>query len=124
MSTIPTFNKFARQGDVLIQRIPEDSIDLSKATRVDNTVLAYGEVTGHKHQVVPIETDTNNTIIGEHKAAELFRIDDSGTLYLRVNASTARLQHEEHGPIIFKRGLYEIGIQQEYTPSGFRSVAD
>ena len=122
MSTIPTFDKFARQGDVLIQRISEDSIDLSKATRVDNTVLAYGEVTGHKHQVVPIETD--NAIIGENKAAELFRLDDSGTLYLRVNASTARLQHEEHGPIIFNQGLYKIGIQQEYTPSGFRSVAD
>ena len=122
MSTIPTFNKFARQGDVLIQHIPEDSIDLSKATRIDNTVLAYGEVTGHKHQVVPIETD--NAIIGENKAAELFRLDDSGTLYLRVNASTARLQHEEHGPIIFNQGLYKIGIQQEYTPSGFRSVAD
>ena len=122
MSTIPTFNKFARQGDVLIQHIPEDSIDLSKATRIDNTVLAYGEVTGHKHQVVPIETD--NAIIGENKAAELFRLDDSGTLYLRVNASTARLQHEEHGPIIFKQGLYKINIQQEYTPSGFRSVAD
>jgi lipopolysaccharide/colanic/teichoic acid biosynthesis glycosyltransferase len=28
------------------------------------------------------------------------------------------------GPIIFKQGLYKIGIQQEYTPSGFRSVAD
>lgn len=122
MSTIPTFNKFARQGDVLIQHIPEDSIDLSKATRIDNTVLAYGEVTGHKHEVVPIETD--NAIIGENKAAELFRLDDSGTLYLRVNASTARLQHEEHGPIIFKQGLYKINIQQEYTPSGFRSVAD
>ena len=122
MSTIPTFSKFARQGDVLIQHIPEDSIDLSKATRIDNTVLAYGEVTGHKHQVVPIETD--NAIIGENKAAELFRLDDSGTLYLRVNASTARLQHEEHGPIIFKQGLYKINIQQEYTPSGFRSVAD
>lgn len=122
MSTIPTFNKFARQGDVLIQHIPEDSIDLSKATRIDNTVLAYGEVTGHKHEVVPIETD--NAIIGENKAAELFRLDDSGTLYLRVNASTARLQHEEHGAIIFKQGLYKINIQQEYTPSGFRSVAD
>lgn len=124
MSTIPTFSNFARQGDVLIQRIPEDSIDLSKATRIDNTVLAYGEVTGHKHQVVPIETSNDNAIIGENKAAELFRLDDSGTLYLRVNASTARLQHEEHGPIIFKQGLYKIGIQQEYTPSGFRSVAD
>lgn len=123
MSTIPTFDKFARQGDVLIQRISEDSIDLSKATRVDNTVLAYGEVTGHKHEVVPIETGNNNAIIGENKAAELFRLDDSGTLYLR-NASTARLQHEEHGPIIFKPGLYKINIQQEYTPSGFRSVAD
>ncbi|BAF36266.1 hypothetical protein [Microcystis phage LMM01] len=123
MSTIPTFNKFARQGDVLIQHIPEDSIDLSKATRIDNTVLAYGEVTGHKHEVVPIETDNNNAIIGENKAAELFRLDNSGTLYLRVNAR-ARLQHEEHGAIIFKQGLYRIDIQQEYTPSGFRSVAD
>lgn len=100
--------KQLQQGDVLIRSgatIP------TKAKKKANTIVAYGEVTNHKHE-----------IIGE--GVEVFE-DENGVLYVSA-PSGGRIQHEEHNPIELPPGNYTIGIVQEYDhfKEEARRVAD
>ena len=93
-----------RQGDVLIQ-----SVEQIQGKKLSHLVLAEGEATGHKH------------IISEGDA-ELYQHE--GTLFLKVLSEEALLTHEEHKEIKLPKGNYEIKIQCEYEPRGWRNVAD
>lgn len=94
--------KLWRHGDVLIQAVatlPEVRV------RRQGSVLAYGEVTGHSHQVEMPD------------AAELWWANNS--LYLRVLVPT-RIVHEEHQPIPLEPGVYRVWQQREYLPQSQR----
>ncbi len=98
-------NPIFRQGDVLII-----SSDTSvSCTKLPHLTLAEGEVTGHRHRI-------------SHGEAELF--DRNGVLYLKVLSPTALLTHEEHAEVTIPQGNWEIRIQREYVPEGWRDVAD
>ncbi len=96
-----------RQGDVLL--IPTRDETLVGDVCQPHLVLAEGEATGHRHQITAGQ-------------AELF--DRHGTLYLRVISETARLTHEEHGVIDLPQGIWQVQIQREYEPHGWRYVTD
>ena len=98
-------NPIIRQGDVLI--IPCDSSVIG--CKLDHLTLAEGEVTGHSHRI-------------SNGEAELFERD--GVLYLKVLSPTALLIHEEHASVNIPQGDWEIRIQREYIPEGWRYVAD
>ena|SRR3990167_4119353 len=83
-----------QQGDILIKKV-----NGIKGKKLSHLTLAVGEVTGHHHTI----TD------GE---AELYEQD--GTLFLKVISPEATLTHQEHNPIVFPKGDYEIGIVQEF----------
>lgn len=91
-----------RQGDVGL-------IKISKIVgkKLKHLVLAVGEVTGHKHEVID--------------NAELY--DHEGTLFLKVNETT-ELTHQEHQTITLPKGDYEVRRQREYEPNGWRQVSD
>ena len=95
-------NETYRQGDVLITRIeavPEG------AEKKDN-VLAYGEATGHHHTA---------------EGAEIFI--KAGKQYMVVRQK-AVVKHQEHQQIELPEGIYEVGIQREYSPQENRRVMD
>jgi len=97
--------KAIRQGDVLLlcgAEVP------SAAKSLDHLVLAEGEVTGHAHRITS-------------GVAELLECGERK--FLRVD-EPAELTHEEHGPHTLEPGSYEIRIQREYEPEGWRNVAD
>lgn len=96
----------ARQGDVLIRRI--DGLPKKKAAVRTNGVLAYGEVTGHSHQVDNLTH------------AEVLEIEDR--LYLRVGEDGVRIVHDEHSPLSLPGGNYEVTIQREYAPAEIRRI--
>jgi hypothetical protein len=98
-------NPILRQGDVLI--VPSDK--LATGIKLPHLTLAEGEVTGHRHRISSGE-------------AELF--DRDGIWYLRVISPTATLTHEEHAEVTIPQGNWEIRIQREYEPEGWRYVAD
>lgn len=111
-------NEMVRQGDVKILRIesmPEGA--MKNATDEKGVaVLAYGEVTGHKHQIsrgevkfFSREEDKNNMFAPK---------------FLEVVSETAILTHEEHFPLTLEKGIYEISIQREYFPEEIRNVMD
>lgn len=94
-----------RHGDVII--VPTtDKIDGEKEKHL---TLAQGETTGHAHRIT------------KGKAA-LFRFNEK--TYLRVMSEVAVLTHEEHKALSIPQGDYEIILQREYEPSGWRTVQD
>lgn len=96
-----------RQGDVLVAPTEHE---IPEGTKVeDRCILAYGEKTGHCHQ---IET-----------GAHLF-VEVDGVRYLDVFDDEATITHEEHGAITLPRGRYTVTIQREYTPDEVRQVVD
>lgn len=113
-----------RQGDVLVRSTVKQPSAQAK-TILDNgrVILAYGEVTGHAHEV--IAATPTMPVIGDDDpvpAMELFEEPD-GTRLLVVKRD-ALLKHEEHGPIPLAPGDYEVIRQREYSPEAIRNVAD
>lgn len=122
-----------RQGDVLITKVDSIPADATPVP-LDNheVVLAYGEVTGHKHRIARF-MDTGSL------PARLFDTEDMRFLDVKDECS---LVHEEHAPAMFAGdksavlettslmpGLYKvskfgIGTQRQYTPAAIVSVAD
>jgi len=95
---------YYRHGDVILKKVNE-----IKGKKLNHLILAEGEVTGHKH------------VISEGEA-ELYECE--GTLFLSVKSETALLTHEEHKEIELPKGDYQITIQREFEPEGWRRVAD
>ena len=89
-----------QQGDVLIRKIEENgNLNLDNENLQNHLILAEGEVTGHKHEIVA-------------GVAKLYLI--KSILYLKVLSETATLRHEEHKPIDIEKGLYKIDKVREY----------
>ena len=84
-----------RQGDLLIEKIQARQFS-QHASRVENRVLAYGEVTGHAHRLT---------------GGELWQ--DRGEMIAVLDAPTT-LVHEEHDTITLPEGTYRVIRQREY----------
>jgi hypothetical protein len=112
-------NQVFRQGDVLVKRTRKQPSTVAKrVTDRGRTILAYGEVTGHCHEIVtPTVPGTDDV-----PAQELFEEPD-GTRLL-VLRHDGELRHDEHGTIALGKGTYEIVRQREYSPEAIRNVAD
>jgi hypothetical protein len=108
-----------RQGDVLIRRTRKKVSPIAKAiTDRGRTILAYGEVTGHAHEViVPTLADPDPV-----PAQQLFENPDGSRIL--VLKRDGELRHDEHAPIALTAGTYEVIRQVEYTPAEIRTVAD
>lgn len=109
-----------RQGDVLVKRTRKTpSANATVITDQGRTILAYGEVTGHAHEVV---TAAPPMTADDVPPQQLFEEPD-GTRLL-VLRGPATLRHEEHAPLAIPPGTYEVVRQREYHPEAIRSVAD
>jgi hypothetical protein len=96
-----------RQGDVFIS--PTTTLP-PKASKRQGGLLVEGELTGHSHR---LERLSDGEVL-----------EANGRLYLRVTAPSARIIHQEHGPITLTRGDYLVWQQREYTPEAIRVVRD
>lgn len=112
-----TFQNCAAQGDLLIRRIdfvPEGATNANPEN--GKFILAHSE-TGHHHS------------IAERQGVDFFTTKDPLVAYLCVIDSVeVVLEHERtfdtHESLLIKGGTYEIRRQREYTPEGWRRVAD
>ena len=100
-----------RQGGVLIQEVA--AIPRS-ARRHKTTVLASGDITGHRPR------------IEDHRTVRIFsrRVGPGAELFLEVTAEKARVVHPEHETIVLPRGRYRVWRQREFEGSGARVVDD
>lgn len=115
-----TFKNQAAQGDLFIRRI--DAIPAGAQpmkAESGNFIVAHSE-TGHHH------------VIAERPGVQVFTTDDPLVSYLRVIEATEQTEallehlrgHDTHETIAIPPGEYELRRQREYTPEGWRRVAD
>jgi len=94
---------YYRQGDVLLVSTTET---VGNTTARDEKVLAYGEVTGHKHRL--------------HGDVLFYEADT-----LEVGSGGAKLTHEEHAELEIPAGTYKVILQREFDLlEGVRQVMD
>ncbi|MHB8899652.1 MAG: hypothetical protein ACYC6Y_12970 [Thermoguttaceae bacterium] len=96
-----------RHGDVMIEKV--SSLPAEKR-KLQHTILAHGEITGHSHRVE------------DHSSASLY--ETPAGLFLHVTAERATITHQEHAPICLERGCYRVWRQREYTPQEIRVIRD
>lgn len=92
---------YALHGDVILERVDSLPKDFKKMEKSKDGALAYGELTGHLHQLQGANFD--------------LRTNKDGIKFLHVLEPTP-VKHQEHSPIMIPPGDYKIGIQQEYDP--------
>lgn len=107
----------ARQGDVFVEQVRKREPTGKPIADRGRVILAYGEVTGHCHEVKEAGPRTAET-----PAAQFFEEPD-GTRYLFVERACV-LTHDEHGPITLAPGCYRVSRQREYFPDAIRNVED
>jgi len=94
-----------RQGDVCIRKVAK----LPDGLKKKDSILAYGEVSGHKHRLTG-------------SAHQVF-VNPKQEQFIQVSEKT-ELVHEEHGTIELEEGSYAVILQEEYTPQGMKRVQD
>ena len=93
--------RFVRHGDVYIFDSQVAVAEIRKrGKRVASPVLASGEVTGHKHELM------------DATAFERYEMD--GKTYLIVSEKGVSITHEEHGVGLIGQGVKEVRIDREY----------
>lgn len=99
--------KIEMQGDVALR--PNRMEIPANAEKIENNVLAWGEISGHAH-----------VITGD---AEVFRVDEK--MIVCVGGDGAKLEHikfvtkakADHKPItLAPNQIYEVLLQNEYNP--------
>lgn len=110
-----------RHGDVGL--IPVKCQPPKDAEHRAELILAYGEVTGHRHRLVgEIVTWIGPSLLPLRKGED--------ARFIQVLHRPAQLDHEEHGlqivqPAVEPDDAYEVPIHREWELSGeFRAVAD
>lgn len=115
-----TFTNQCAQGDLYIRRIDAIPADARPMTaEKGNFIVAHSE-TQHHH------------VIAERPGVQVFVTDDPMISYLQVIDATEKTEtllehlrgHDTHETISISAGIYELRRQREYTPEGWRQVAD
>lgn len=109
------------QGDVIIRKLDKKPKYAKNLKRSKNNILAYGEASGHHHE-----------IRGDANSFKLFGESSDPLQYLKVEKPGVMAWHhapeiaerKEHDEIIFDKGDYEIEKQWEFWNGYTRIVAD
>jgi len=114
--------KAYRQGDVIY--IPTKESVPKEAVEKSDHIIAHGEVTGHKHELVKeLEGGETEKITGSKDGVHLYEKGD--VLFMQIDkGKKAKLVHEEHDSHDIPPGKYDVKIQQKYTPTSVGRVVD
>jgi len=93
-----------RQGDVFCERVEV----APKGKRLENPIIAYGEVTGHSHKIMTPALSELDAVV-----------DEQGDIFVR-NSKTSEpitIGHDEHAEVSLPAGeWFCISRQREYDP--------
>ena len=108
------------QGDILIECLDDAPVSgvIVPPDADGCTVIAEGELTGHRHVIFDQVTMFRDDGLARDIPDGLY------VTHLRVDAPTALLKHDEHDDIALPRGTYRIRRQRELEPDDARIVAD
>ena len=96
-----------RHGDVIIKEITQKYYKelLQENTPKNDYVVAYGEATGHHHEL-QAKTGTAQVLVSGN---------NQETVAFSVKQDT-ELSHEEHKTIEIPKGYYQVEFEREYNP--------
>jgi len=97
-----------QQGDVILKK-QESAVNTKDGKVLDHLILAEGEATGHRHEIVS-------------GVAQLIIMEN--TTILKVLSDYAKLKHNTHQEIEIPKGDYTVNIVKEYDEVKERRVAD
>ena len=101
-----------RQGDLLIIKINELPKEVKK---LKTLIVAYGEITGHKHRLTRDSTEV----------LEPIKVDIKFPIKFLNIVENDTLVHEEHKTVELEKGFYKIIYQREFDLiEGYRQVID
>lgn len=104
----------ARQGDIFFESVDSP---IKNERKMDSQVIAYGEVTGHSHQIMSPK-------ISEMDSS----VDEKGDIFVRSPHCPIIIGHDEHSTIELPQNTWiRISRQREYDPAAAereRRVAD
>jgi hypothetical protein len=115
-------NRLYRQGDVLLELItaplPADATPV--ALEGGATVLAYGESSGHRHQIA------RGAKLFERSSGRFLEVSAKGGAMLKVTTDRGeKLNPPRHLPVKLPPGLYTVVTQREWTAADeVRNVQD
>jgi hypothetical protein len=108
------------QGDLLIERVgdvqPSGTMILPDATGA--TVLAEGELTGHRHAIFERVTMFRDDALAREVPGGLY------VGHVKVEGGQATVLHQEHAPIALGEGTYRVRRQRELEPKDAVLVSD
>jgi hypothetical protein len=106
-------NRLCAQGDILIERVDDAAATGQVIQSTDDraVVVAEGEVTGHHHRLLGSVTMYRDDAVARDIPPELY------IAHVTVRSPTARLDHEEHAPIVLDKGTYRIRRQRQPEPT-------
>jgi len=115
-----TFGNQAAQGDLLIRRIGNIPSDAKPVQPEKGEYVVAHSETGHHH------------VIEARPNVRLFTTDDPMVSYLQVVEAADKVEvliehlrsFDTHRAIAVLPGNYEIRRQREYSPKGWKMVAD
>jgi len=101
--------RLCAQGDILIERVAAPAGASKPATRVDDGYLtiALGEETGHCHRLFGTLALFRDDALARDVAPGLY------LGHVEVHSPSARLEHDEHAPLLLPRGTYRIRRQRQ-----------
>lgn len=118
-------NQF-RQGDILFEQV--ESKDISFLQLNTDGIIAYGEISGHKHII-----DGNGQVF-VRPAQQRGRQEEDSRIGYVVAHEDLKIVHDEHAPMPLKKGTYVVTQQREfvqervdltrYTPPQVKRVQD
>ena len=101
------------QGDIILELVEDATPTQVLPPDPDGaTVLARGELTGHRHAFYGGATLFRDDALARDLPADLY------IGHVKVSATSADLRHEEHATITLPAGTYRVRRQREWEGGG------
>jgi hypothetical protein len=104
--------RLCAQGDILIERVEDAAIarHIIQTADAGAVTVAEGEATGHHHRLFGSVTMYRDDALARDIPPGLY------VAHVQVRSPTARLEHEEHAPIMLDQGTYRVRRQRQLEP--------